>query len=131
SRRLSRSPQIRHQASAVWRVGREVLADLDLPAVAVREQLLLVVEELLARLGRELEVRPLDDRVDRTCLLAEPAVDALGHVDVVARRAARSVGTRFGLDSDRLGRADRLAELAGDAALLAVGIASQRMFAAK
>src|SRR3546814_10128910 len=63
--------------------------------------------------------------------MAEPAVDAFGHVDIVARRAARSVGTRLGLDGDRLGRADRLAELAGDAALLAVGIAAQHVLAAE
>ena len=41
------------------------------------------------------------------------------------------VGARFGLDGDGLRRADRLAQLAGDAAFLAIGIAAQRMFAAK
>ena len=35
----------------------------------------------------------------------------------------------LGLDRDRLGGADRLAQLAGDAAFLAVGIAAQRVFA--
>src|SRR6202008_4967951 len=40
------------------------------------------------------------------------------------------VATRSRFDGDRLRRADRLAELAGDAALLPVGIAAQRMFAA-
>src|SRR6202043_1216200 len=38
---------------------------------------------------------------------------------------------RAGLDGDRLRRADRLAQLAGDAALLAIGIAAQRMLAAE
>jgi hypothetical protein len=36
----------------------EILGDFLLPAVAVREQALLVVVELLARLGGELEVGP-------------------------------------------------------------------------
>src|SRR6201999_2610342 len=107
--------------SPIGRVERDVLGDLALPAVAVREQALLVVVELLARFGSELEVRPLDDGVHRAGLLAETAVDALHHIDVVARGAARAViAARAGLDGDGLRRADRLAELAGDAALFAV-----------
>src|SRR5262245_7793206 len=118
--------------SPVRRVERDVLGDLALPAVAVREQALLVVVKLLAGLGRELEVRTLDDRIHRAGLLAQAAIDALHHVDVVARRAARAVGaTRAGLDRDRLCWANRLAQLAGDAALLAVRIAAQRMLAAE
>src|SRR3954462_9333573 len=75
----------------VRRVERDVLGDLAFPAVAVREQALLVVIELLARLGRELEVRPLDDGIHRARFLAQPAIDAFDHVDVVARGAARAV----------------------------------------
>src|SRR5690606_18339025 len=66
---------------------------------------------------------------DRAGLLAEAAIDALGHVDVIARGAARAVLARLGVDGDRLRRADRLAQLAGDAAFLAVRIAAQRMLA--
>src|ERR1700744_5517750 len=51
------------RASAVRRVELEVAGDLPLPAVAVRQQPLLVVVELLAGLDGELDVRPLDDRV--------------------------------------------------------------------
>src|SRR5262249_44934888 len=84
------------------------------------------------RLGRELEVGTFDDGIDRTGLLAKSAVDAFDHVDVVARGAARAVvATRPGLDGDGLRRADRLAQLAGDAALLAIGVAAQRMLAAE
>src|SRR5262249_56875374 len=119
-------------ASPVRRVERQVLGDRARPAVAVREQALLVVVELLARLGRELEVGPRDDGVDRAGLLAHAAVDALHHVDVVARGAAGAVvAARAGLDGDRLGGADRLAQLAGDAALLAVRVAAQHMLAAE
>jgi hypothetical protein len=54
-------------------------------------------------------------------LLAEAAVDAFHHIDLVAGCAPRSVvapGSRF--DGYCLSRAYRLAQLAGDAALLAV-----------
>src|SRR5262249_54227912 len=44
-----------------------------------------------------------------------------------ARRAPRAVGALLGFDGDGERRADRLAQLAGDAALLAVRIAPQRM----
>src|SRR3546814_18258963 len=69
------------------------------------------------------------DRVDRARFLTEAAIDALRHVDVVARSAARPVVARLGLDRDRLRRADRPAQLARDSALLAVRIAAQAMLA--
>src|SRR3982751_5037916 len=69
--------------------------------------------------------------MDRAALLAEAAEDALGEVDVVARGAARAVVANVALDRDRQRRADRLAQLAGDAALLAVLVAAQRMQAAE
>src|SRR6185437_12794072 len=100
------------RASPIRRVKREILGDLALPAVTVRQELFLVVVKLLAGLGRELEIRALDDGVDRTGFLAEPAVDALHHVDVVSGGAARTVIPPWaGLDGDGLRRADRLAEL--------------------
>src|SRR5207237_5712254 len=46
---------------------------------------------------------------------------------VVARRAARAVVALLALDGDGERRADGLAELACDAALLAVGVAAQRV----
>src|SRR4051794_35388719 len=73
----------------------------------------------------------LDDGVDRAGFLAETAEDALGEVDVVARGAPRAVVADFRFDEDRQRRAHRLAELAGDAALLAIRIPALRMQAAK
>src|SRR5256885_17270715 len=116
--------------SPVRRVERKILRDLALPAIAIREQPLLIVIELLARLGGEFEIRTFDDGVDRAGLLAQPAIDALHHVDVVARRAPRAVvPSRSRLDGDCLRRADSFAQLAGDAALFAVRIAAQRVLA--
>src|SRR5919206_321410 len=103
--------------SPVRGVEFEPAGDLRLPHVTVREELLLVVEQLLPRLRGELHVRTLHDRVHRTGLLAKPAIDALRHVDVVARRPARPVRAGLRLDDDALRRADRLAQLAGDAPL--------------
>src|SRR3546814_14100869 len=45
--------------------------------------------------------------------------------------APAAVAARLSLDGDALRRADRLAELAGNAPLLAVGIAAQRVLAAE
>src|SRR2546421_12147719 len=102
-------PQFPRTRSSVWRLESERVGDLAFPAVAIREQFFLVVEQLPAGLGGEFEVRPLDDRIDRAGLLTIAAIDAFGHVDVVARRAAAAVVARLGLDRDRQRRADRLA----------------------
>src|SRR5207248_2462345 len=59
------------------------------------------------------------------------AIDAFGHVDVVAGGAPAAILAWLGLDRDRQSRADRLAQLAGDTALLAIGIPPERMLAAK
>src|ERR1051326_806778 len=125
------SPGLRWYLSSVGGLERELLGDLGLPAVAIREQLFLVVEELLARLGGEFEIRTLDDRIDRAGFLAIAAIDAFCHIDVVARRAPAAIIARFRLDRDRERRADRLAQFAGDAALLPVGVAAQHVLAAK
>ena len=72
---------------------------------------------------------PFDNGVHRACLLAETAVDAFGHVNIVARGAARAVIARLGINGNRLRGADRFAKLAGNAAFFAIGIAAQRVFA--
>jgi hypothetical protein len=51
----------------------------------------LVVQQLLVRFGRIFEVGALHDCVHGARLLAEAAVDALRHVNVVARRASAAV----------------------------------------
>src|SRR5690606_581406 len=57
----------------VGRVQSYVARDLALPAVAIGEQLVLVIVKLFACLGRELEVRSLDDRVDGAGFLTKAA----------------------------------------------------------
>ena len=101
--------------------------DFRLVPVADRQQHRLGQVEVAALLDVVLVDAGLDDRVHRAGLLAKAAEDALEEVDVVAGGAARAVLARLGLDRDRQRRAHRLAQLAGDAALLAVGIAAQRV----
>ena len=104
----------------------DISSDLRLPLVSVIEELLLVIQELLVSLGAELEVGPLHDGVHGTCLLAEAAVDALGHVDVVSGGPPGSVRPLLRLDSDGLGGTDGLAQLAGDTSLLSGGVPAGR-----
>src|SRR4051812_42792301 len=112
--------------STVRRVGAEIGRDGALPPVAVLEQLLLGEIQLFTSLGGEFKVRAFDDGVDWAGFLAEAAIDALHHVDVVAHGAAGAVVlARTRLDGDGLRRADGFAELASNAALFPIGIASQ------
>src|SRR6185437_11321137 len=118
-------------ASAVRRIGRLVGADHRLVALTDGEQLVFRHDVLAAMLHVVLVDAREYDRIDRAGLLAEAAVDALEEVDVIARRPARAVGCNIGLDRDADRGADRLTKLAGDAALLPVRIAAQRVQAAK
>src|SRR4029079_2158978 len=74
--------------SPVRRVEFDRFRKLALPAVAIGEQFRLVIEQFLAGLGREFEVRSLDDGVDRAGFLAQAAIDAFHHVDVIPHGAA-------------------------------------------
>ena len=73
---------------AVGRIEFNIFCQNSLPPVTVCQKFLLIVKQFLRRLGREFEIRSLDDGIDRTGLLAQPAIDALHHVDVVAHGAA-------------------------------------------
>ena len=73
-----------------------------------------------------------DNGIDRASLLTEATVDAFHHIDVEASGPTSAVVAPLPrLDRDGLCRADRLAQLAGDAALLPIRIAPQRKLAAK
>src|ERR1700684_162913 len=74
--------------SPVRRVEFDGFRKLALPAVAIGEKFRLVIIEFLAGLGGELEIRALDDGIDRASFLAQTAIDAFHHVDVVAHGAA-------------------------------------------
>src|SRR3978361_159499 len=94
--------------SPVRRIEFDRFRKLALPSVAIGEQFRLVIVEFLAGLGREFEIRSLDDGIARTGFLTQTAIDAFHHVDVVTHGAAGAVvAARAGLDRDRLRRADR------------------------
>src|SRR6185312_5859645 len=125
-------PPIERRRLSIRCIEHYVARQFPFPSIAVVQQSLLVVVELLARLGREFEVWSFDDRVHWTGFLTHAAIDALDHVDVVACCAAGAiVASRSRLDRDCLGRTNRLAQFAGDAPLFAVRIAALRMLAAK
>jgi hypothetical protein len=67
----------------------------------------------------------LNNGIHGATLLAVATVDALGHINIVTGRPAASVLTLLGLNGNSLGRADGLAELAGNAALLTGGITTE------
>lgn len=66
----------------------------------------LVIQQLFSCLGGVFGVWTLNDRVDRTGFLAEAAIDALGHVNVVTGSSAGAIGALLGFDGNSLGRAD-------------------------
>src|SRR6201986_2917201 len=85
---------------SIRRVEFQIPGDFPLPAVAVRQKPFLAVVEFFARLSRDFEIRAFDDGIHRAGFLAQPAIDAFHHVDVVARGAARTVFARLRLDGD-------------------------------
>lgn len=76
-------------------------------------------------------VLTLNDGVHRAGLLAVATVDALGHIDIVTGRPAASILTLLRLNGDSLGRADSLAKLAGNAALLTSRITTQSVLSSE
>jgi hypothetical protein len=96
----------------------DVARELGLPPVAVGQQFLLAVEELLVVDGGVLVVGSLHDGVHWAGLLAVPAVDALRHVDVVSRGPAGTVRPRLALNRNGVGRAGSRAQFASDASWL-------------
>lgn len=72
-----------------------------------------------------------DNGINRAALLAQTAVDALCHINVVARSPPATVHALLSLDCDGLRRANGLAELASNATLLTRGVPSQSVLASE
>src|SRR5271155_852705 len=115
------------RTSTVPRVGGTIGRNHGLVTIADPEQLVLAHDVLAPVLHVVLVQTGLDDRVHRTRLLAETAIDALEQIDVVSGGSASAVVADAGFDGDGERRAHRLAEFARDAALLAVRISAQRV----
>lgn len=82
-------------------------------------------------MGGVKEVLTLYDGINWTALLAETAIDALRHVNVISSRPSASVLTLLGLDGDGLSGADGLAKLASNATLFTGGVSSQCVLASE
>ena len=78
---------------------------------------------------RKLKVGSFHDGIDRTGLLAETAVDAFRHVDVIPGSPAGTVLSLLGVDGDGLRRAGSLTQLACDTTLISRGVPPQSMLA--
>lgn len=99
------------------------------------QKLLLGVHQLIAGLGSELQDRVFHNGIYRASLLAVSAIDTSGGIEIVTSRSSQTIRTNFSLDVNNLGRADSLAQSAGNASttqwkgkplpLLSAGISSQ------
>src|SRR4051812_9860880 len=76
------------EMSAIRRVLLDVARDLALPPVSVVQKPGLVEQKLLTGLDGEFEAWAFHDGVHGAGFLAQPAIDALHHVDVVPGGAA-------------------------------------------
>mmetsp|Transcript_21823 Transcript_21823/g.51769 ORF Transcript_21823/g.51769 Transcript_21823/m.51769 type:complete len:249 (+) Transcript_21823:122-868(+) len=120
-----------HCCLAVKKLAHQIFGNLFLPFVSVGKELFLVVQEFLVGFGCEFVVWTLHNGIDGTRLLAESAVDALGHIDIVTSGSTSTVFTGFGLDSDGLGGADCLTEFARDTAFISGGVSSKGVLPAE
>lgn len=80
----------------------DIGGDFGFPLITVVEELLLVVEELLVRFSGKFKIRTFHDGIDRTRLLTEPAIDALGHVYIIPGRPPRTIGTFLSFNRNSL-----------------------------
>src|SRR3990172_13407829 len=124
-------PPYRTYPLSVLRIRCPIFCNLLFMLVAHRQQHRFGVVQIASLFAVIFEHPGLDDRVHRTGFLAETAEDALGHVDVISRGAARAVLALSHFDLDRQCRTYRFAQLAADAALFAIGIAALSMQAAE
>lgn len=80
----------------------DIGGDFGFPLVAIVEELLLVIKKLLMGLSGKLKIWTFDNGVDRTRLLTEPAIDALGHVYIIPGRPPRTICTFLSFNSNSL-----------------------------
>lgn len=109
----------------------DVASQLWLPPVSIGQQFLLVVEQLLVVDSCIFVVGAFNDRIDRACFLAVSAVNAFGHVDIVAGGPTGSIRSRLALNGDSSSRAGSSAQFAGNTPLLASSITPQSMLASE
>ena len=112
-------------------LAQQILGNLLLPLVTIREELLLVVQQLFMGFSSKLKIRTLHNGIDGTGLLAVAAVDALGHVNIVPGGPAGRILSLLGVDGNGLGGTGGLAQLARDAPLVTGGITAEGMFTTK
>ena len=78
----------------------DVSGQLWLPSVTVSQEFLLVVKQFLMGHGSVFEVGSFDNGVNGTSSLAESAINAFGHVNIILGGSSGSVGPGLALNSD-------------------------------
>src|SRR5690606_24113530 len=110
---------------AVRRVSFAPTSNFSFVAVTDRQEHILGVVQISPLLAVIFVHMSFEDGIYRAALFAKATENALCQVDVVTGRATRAVFTLVRLDSNGKCRADCFAQLAGDATLFAIGIATQ------
>lgn len=80
---------------------------------------------------RVLEVRALNDSVDRASFLAEATEDAFSHINIVFSSSSRSIWSWLGFDHNGKSGASSFAQFAGNAPLLACWVSSEGVLASE
>ena len=101
--------RLRHSFLSIRSIRSRNSGQFRLPFVSIRQQFLLVIQQLLARFRRILRIRALDNRIDGAALLAESTVDALCHIDIIPSRPSRTVFSLLGFNGDGLRGTNRFA----------------------
>lgn len=124
---------------SVHDISCDVQSENGLPHISVVKQLLLGVHQLIAGLGSKLQDGVFHNGIHRASLLAVSAIDTSGSIEIVTSSSSQTIRTNFSLDVNNLGRADGLAQSAGNASttqwkrtslpLLSAGISSQAVLA--
>ena len=91
--------------SKVSDLGLDVAGQLRLPSVSIRKQSLLVVEQLFMIDCGVFVVGAFDNSIYGAGLLAEAAVNAFCHINVVASSSPRTIRAGLAFDGDSEGRA--------------------------
>ena len=126
-----RSPAFWRLTSSIHGFRLQVSRNFLLPAVTVRQKLLLIVQKFFVRERGVLKVWTLNDGIHRARFLAKAAEDALGHIYVVSSRSSATILSLLSLNRDSLRRADGFTQLTRDTSLFTRRVSSQRVFPAE
>jgi len=119
--------EIQVPASTIRGIRGTAGGDFGLIAVANGQQHVLGVIKIAALLAVIFVNMRLDDGIDGTAFFTKSTENAFGKIDVVAGGTTCAILALRGFDGNSQRRANRFAQLAGDAAFFPIRVAAQRM----